>query len=79
MAEVEEEISREDAPVLWLETWWAMLDRMEPGDELWAYAADECESPGDLLVDHHVGYAVVRASQVVDAIEIPWMSGPSPI
>jgi hypothetical protein len=79
MAEVEEELSREDAPVLWLEAWWALLDRMEPGDELWDYAAEECQDPGDPVVERHVGFVVMRGGRVVDAIEMPWLSGPSPM
>lgn len=78
-SEAEEALSDGEPSDLWLESWWSLLDRMVPGDELWEYKADECPQPGEPIVEHHSGYAVVRGGQVVDALEVPWMSGPAPL
>ncbi|QEH32503.1 hypothetical protein OJF2_09800 [Aquisphaera giovannonii] len=40
-AAVEAGLVDDNAPELWLRTWWAMRDRMRPGDELWAYFREE--------------------------------------
>ncbi|QDV33885.1 hypothetical protein [Tautonia plasticadhaerens] len=77
-AEAEEALAEGEPSDLWLQSWWSLLDRMEPGDQLWEFKADECPGPGEPVDMPHAGYAVVRAGRVVDAIDVPWMGGPAP-
>ena len=67
VADVEAEFRARKSDAAWMEKWHALVGKMEPGDELWAY-----NTPKELwqMLGGRAGYAVKRSGEIIDDLVV---------
>ncbi len=65
VAEIESGFKQQRLAASWLEDWHALVDAMQPGDELWSF----CSPPDSWQhLAGRAGFAVVRQGEVINTI-----------